>query len=63
MDARRLCHELGRQSRRHIHSRADCNFPFLISSNRGPGDVQLHERVNGGREKYVRRVDLDDHVR
>lgn len=27
------------------------------------GDDQLHERVNRVRDEYVRRVDLDDHVR
>ncbi|MCI1001069.1 MULTISPECIES: hypothetical protein [Ochrobactrum] len=27
------------------------------------GDDQLHERVNRVRDEYVRRVDLDDHVK
>ncbi|WP_273795179.1 hypothetical protein [Brucella intermedia] len=27
------------------------------------GDDQLHERVNRVRDEYVRRVDLDDHIR
>jgi CHASE3 domain sensor protein len=27
------------------------------------GDDQLHERVNRVKDEYVRRVDLDDHVR
>ncbi|WP_313026620.1 hypothetical protein [Brucella sp.] len=34
-----------------------------LSASIKSGDDQLHERVNRVRDEYVRRVDLDDHVR
>ncbi|KAB0571287.1 hypothetical protein [Brucella pituitosa] len=34
-----------------------------LSSSIRDGDNQLHERVNRVRDEYVRRVDLDDHVK
>ncbi|PRA48156.1 hypothetical protein CQ062_22385 [Ochrobactrum sp. MYb68] len=34
-----------------------------LSSSIREGDNQLHERVNRVRDEYVRRVDLDDHVK
>ncbi|MCY1370286.1 hypothetical protein D9M69_573730 [compost metagenome] len=34
-----------------------------LSSSIRDGDNQLHERVNRVRDEYVRRVDMDDHVK
>ncbi|KAA9370912.1 hypothetical protein [Ochrobactrum quorumnocens] len=34
-----------------------------LSASIKAGDDQLHERVNRVRDEYVRRVDLDDHVK
>lgn len=34
-----------------------------LSASIKSGDDQLHDRVNRVRDEYVKRVDLDDHVR
>ncbi|ASV84074.1 hypothetical protein CES85_4866 [Ochrobactrum quorumnocens] len=34
-----------------------------LSASIKAGDDQLHERVNRVRDEYVRRVDLDDHIK
>ncbi|MDH7787629.1 uncharacterized protein YlxW (UPF0749 family) [Ochrobactrum sp. 19YEA23] len=34
-----------------------------LSKSQKDGDDQLHDRVNRVRDEYVRRVDLDDHVK
>ncbi|MBA8818999.1 hypothetical protein BRY73_20005 [Ochrobactrum sp. P6BS-III] len=34
-----------------------------LSNSQKAGDDQLHDRVNRVRDEYVRRVDLDDHVK
>lgn len=34
-----------------------------LSEKINQGDNQLHERINRTRDEYVRRVDLDDHVK
>ncbi|MBM6397940.1 hypothetical protein ACFW0F_15255 [Brucella anthropi] len=38
------------------------SFRSLAKSQKD-GDDQLHDRVNRVRDEYVRRVDLDDHVK
>lgn len=51
---------------------ADVCMPFAIaliatftslSASIKDGDDKLHERVNRVRDEYVKRVDLDDHIR